>query len=93
MSYKKASHILPPELLKQVQEYVEGEAIYIPRLEAHKKEWGERTATRQELRERNEQIFSEYLSGRSVGELAEQYFLSAKSIWRIIGQEKKKREG
>ncbi len=92
MSYKKASHILPPRLLREVQEYVEGEAIYIPRLESRKKEWGEQTATRQELRERNEKIFAEYSSSSTVSELAGKYFLSEKSIWRIIGQEKKKRE-
>ena len=29
MSYKKAAHILPRELLEQVQEYVDGEYLYI----------------------------------------------------------------
>lgn len=31
MSYQKADHILPPELLKKVQEYIDGELIYIPK--------------------------------------------------------------
>ena len=33
MSYKKAAQILPDELIRQIQQYVDGEAIYIPRAE------------------------------------------------------------
>ena len=29
MSYKQAAHILPPELLREVQDYIDGECIYI----------------------------------------------------------------
>ncbi|MCG7437602.1 hypothetical protein [Lysinibacillus fusiformis] len=36
MSYKKAKHILPEELLAAIQEYMDGEYIYIPRKEQHK---------------------------------------------------------
>lgn len=39
MSYKKAIHILPEELLELIQEYVDGEYIYIPRKSNNKKEW------------------------------------------------------
>lgn len=42
MSYKKAIHILPEELLELIQEYVDGECIYIPRKSNNKKEWGDR---------------------------------------------------
>ncbi len=37
MSYKKAIHILPEELLELIQEYVDGEYIYIPRKSNNKK--------------------------------------------------------
>lgn len=37
MSYKKAIHILPEELLELIQEYVDGECIYIPRKSNNKK--------------------------------------------------------
>ena len=40
MSYKKAKHILPLELLKEIQKYVEGESIYIPRRSDRKKPRG-----------------------------------------------------
>ena len=49
MSYKKATHVLPQDLLLKVQEYVDGEFLYIPRAENNKKGWGETTSTRQEL--------------------------------------------
>lgn len=40
MSYKKAKHILPAELLAFIQEYVGGAYIYIPRRSEHKKHSG-----------------------------------------------------
>lgn len=89
MSYKKATHVLPPELLEKVQKYVDGEFLYIPRVSDHKKDWGHSTTTRQELKERNAQIYEDYLSGQPMNVLAEKYFLSIKSIQRIIGQMKK----
>jgi Mor family transcriptional regulator len=85
MSYQKADRILPRELLEQVQEYVDGAL----KTAGHKKCWGEGTSTRQELRLRNQQIYSDYLSGKSTDELSSLYCLSLKSIQRIIGQEKK----
>lgn len=36
MSYKKATHILPRELLEKIQEYIDGEFIYIPRISDNK---------------------------------------------------------
>ncbi len=89
MSYKKTPHILPQELLEKVQEYVDGESIYIPRVSQHKRDWGAATSTRQELRKRNAGIYADYLAGERMEALAEKYFLSLKSIQRIIGQIKK----
>lgn len=89
MSYKKATHVLPQELLAKVQEYIDGEFIYIPRISNHKKNWGAATSTRQELKDRNEQINMDYVAGEHMEDLAEKYFLSVKSIQRIIGQLKR----
>ncbi|MEG0379033.1 MAG: CD3324 family protein, partial [Eubacterium sp.] len=76
MSYKRATHILPQELLLRIQEYIDGEFIYIPRITDNKKSWGSTTSTRQELQDRNEKIYADYLSGDSMEALAEKYFLS-----------------
>lgn len=89
MSYKKATHVLPQELLLKVQEYIDGEFLYIPRISENKKRWGSATSTRQELRNRNECIYAEYLAGQHMEILADKYFLSLKSIQRIVRQLKK----
>ena len=89
MGYKKAAHILPQKLLEEVQEYVDGEFIYIPRASEKKRGWGTGTSTREELRERNMQIYRDFLSGMHTEALAEKYYLSLKSIQRIVGQQKK----
>lgn len=89
MSYKKAVSILPLELIELIQSYVDGEYIYIPRKEENKKTWGSNTAIKDELLYRNKNIFMDFVEGVSMEELAEKYFLSVKSIQRIILQEKR----
>ena len=89
MSYKRVIHILPDDLLEQIQEYVDGESIYIPRKSDNKKEWGSKTSARQELQHRNMQIYDDYLKGAIPQELSEKYFLSLKSIQRIIREQRK----
>lgn len=86
MSYKKATHVLPQDLLLKVQEYIDGEFLYIPRAVDNKKGWGETTSTRQELQDRNKRIYADYLSGADMETLAVKYYLSLKSIQRIIRQ-------
>ncbi|MFJ7980983.1 CD3324 family protein [Lysinibacillus xylanilyticus] len=92
MSYKKAKHILPAELLELIQEYVDGEYIYILRRSEHKKNWGSGTTIREELDVRNSKIYNDYLSGMDPANLAEKYYLSSKSIQRIVLKEKRKRK-
>jgi Mor family transcriptional regulator len=88
MSYKQARNILPAELLAWVQKYVDGEFIYIPRKLSNKKEWGSRTSARKDFIHRNMQIYQDYQAGYKSGYLSQKYFLSLKSIQRIIRQEK-----
>jgi len=84
MSYKKAINILPDDLLEAIQKYIDGQYIYIPRKSGNKKAWGSNTTTRRELQQRNMQIYEDYLAGLSLHELSEKYFLSLKSVQRII---------
>ncbi len=88
MSYKRANHIIPNALLEQVQEYVDGECIYIPRKSGNKKAWGSQTSTRKELQQRNIRIYQDYRAGNNLQTLSEKYFLSLKSIQRIIWEQK-----
>jgi Mor family transcriptional regulator len=84
MSYIKATDILPKEILDLIQNYVDGEYIYIPRKECNRKEWGETTVIKNETSVRNIEIYEKYKAGVSVMVLSEEYYLSLKSIQRII---------
>lgn len=91
MGYKRAEDILPTEIIAKIQDYVDGEYLYIPRKEENRRAWGAKTNTRRELKERDAAIFEAYVRGASRQELAEKYFLSEKSIGRIINKERKDR--
>ena len=90
MRYQKANEILPAELVELIQNYIDGEYVYIPRKQENRKSWGETSRVREELRARDIEIFVQYSQGLGVRELAEKYFLSEKSIQRIVLQEKKR---
>ncbi|MGG7162218.1 CD3324 family protein [Clostridium ihumii] len=88
MAYIKAETVLPDEVIKIIQKYIDGECLYIPRKDGEKKSWGEKNGTRRSLKERNRCIFNKYSNGYSVSKLSEEYYLSEKSIRRIISSEK-----
>lgn len=83
MKYRKASEVLPDELLKEVQKYVSGEALYFPKYKSRQK-WGERTGARNYYKQRNNEIRGKYAQKVSIEVLAEQYNLSIDSIKKII---------
>ena len=43
MKYIKATDVLPVEILEIIQEYIDGEYIYIPRKCENHKSWGEKS--------------------------------------------------
>lgn len=88
MGYIRADKILPMEVIELIQKYVDGQNIYIPRKSDNRAEWGAGTDIKQELFRRNRQIYSDYLSGMKVSELAYKYYLSEKSIQRIVREMK-----
>lgn len=83
MKYKKASDILPDELLREVQQFVEGETLYIPKGKKRKK-WGENSGGRRFYKERNEEIRNKYFHKVSIEELAEEYGLSYETVRKIV---------
>ena len=89
MSYIKATDVLPEELLDSIQNYIDGEYIYIPRKESNRKTWGESTKSKIEKSIRNMEIYEKYKMGVSTKVLSEIYYLSPKSIERIILKIKK----
>ena len=88
MKYAKAHDVLPEEIIKAIQKYVDGKYLYIPRKDENHKSWGEKSGIKDTLKARNSEIYKKYLNGATVDELTNEYFLSEKSIRRIISQEK-----
>ena len=92
MSYVKATDVLPKELLNLIQKYVEGEYIYIHKKEYNRKLWGETTKSKEETSLRNANIYKIHEEGVSVKILSEMYYLSSKSIQKIVLKMKKENE-
>ena len=67
MKYENAKDILPASLLREVQKYAEGKAIYIPKRE-RSKGWGEASGYREKLNKRNALICSRYGAGAGIME-------------------------
>lgn len=84
MGYRNAGEILPVEIIELIQQYVEGENLYIPRRSENRLKWGTNTETARELSHRNQQIYADHCRGMTVSALSDKYFLSLKSIQRII---------
>lgn len=84
MGYKKAATVLPQHLLQAVQEYVDGEYLYIPRKQENKKHWGDAAPSHAHRAARNREIAARRRSGWSVAQLAERYFLSEKAVYKIL---------
>ena len=53
MKYKNASEVLPDELLREIQKYAAGEALYIPAA-GERKKWGDGSGAKVFYRQRNE---------------------------------------
>jgi len=49
MKYVNADHIFPEALLKEIQKYVHGEMVYVPKPKGLRKKWGEDSGIRNDL--------------------------------------------
>ena len=84
MSYVNADDVLPKILVKEIQKYVDGQLLYIPRTDENTFSWGEKSGTKDKLAERNREIVNRYYSGETITELSNVYYLSPKRIQSII---------
>ena len=87
MRYKNAAEVLPPVLLREIQYYIEGELLYIPKSET-KKEWGAVSGSKKFYSERNSRIRELFRDGMPIQDLAKQFGLSGSTIKKIIYQKK-----
>lgn len=83
MKYKNAADILPDELLRELQKYISGEALYVP-AGSERKKWGGQSGARQFYLQRNEEIRNRFFHGASLDALAEEYGLSPDTIRKIV---------
>ncbi|OBZ17290.1 MULTISPECIES: CD3324 family protein [Bacillales] len=84
MNYKNGRDVLPPSLLMELQKYIQGDLIYVPKAAEKRAHWGEVSGTRKLLAERNKEIFLYYSNGWTVADLERKYHLSGESIRKII---------
>ena len=83
MKYINATEILLGHLLKELQMYVDGEILHIPKTSV-KKEWGAVNGSRIFYQERNKEIQSLFQLGYSIDALADQYGLAYSTIKKIV---------
>lgn len=88
MKYIKAEKILPSYIIEIIQDYIDGEYLYIPRKKGAKKSWGEKNGSKTLIKARNTEIYKKYIYGFSLEKLSSEYYLSPSSIRRIIRTQK-----
>ncbi|MFD2445027.1 CD3324 family protein [Bacillus sp. CGMCC 1.16607] len=84
MKYVKADSVLPENLLSEIQKYVQGETIYIPKRESTRNKWGTKSGSRRLIDSRNERIRIAFYEGETIPELADEFFLSIETIKKIV---------
>lgn len=84
MKYCNAEEVLPRHLLAEIQKYVQGVQIYVPKRTGSRLGWGERNGQRTQLYQRNKQIRIEFRTGITIEELMCRYHLGYESIRKIV---------
>ena len=77
--------LLPPDLLAQVQAYIDGEYLYIPRRETSRKPWGAANGRKAETGPKSGDL-SALSGGDLCGPAGGSLLLAPKSIWKIIAR-------
>lgn len=88
MKYINADVVLPEHLLKELQKYVSGGMLYVPKPEGLRKKWGEKSGSRVYLSRRNEEIRQKFSIGTTIDQLSDQFYLSNDSIKKIVYSKK-----
>jgi DNA-binding NarL/FixJ family response regulator len=79
-----ANKVLPETLIIEIQKYVQGETLYIPKQEKKRLKWGTSSGGRRMLDRRNETIRRSFVNGSSIEQLAEEFYLSTETIKKIV---------
>ena len=84
MKYVKAQTVFPKSLLDEMQKYVQGELVYIPKSPDKHKEWGANTGAKTVILQRNEYIVQAFKAGATISQLAKSYCLAEDTIKKIV---------
>lgn len=87
MGYKNGAKVLPSHLLKEVQKYIDGGLIYIPK-RSQKVGWGYLSGSRDSIDKRNNNISELYKQGVSIDDLVKMFYLSHETIKKIVYSKK-----
>ncbi|GKU83092.1 CD3324 family protein [Niallia sp. NCCP-28] len=89
MKYMNAKKVLPEKLILEIQKYIQGETLYIPKQETKHQKWGSASGGRQMLDRRNREIKDAFIRGSNIQQLAAEYYLSTETIKKIVYSHKK----
>lgn len=84
MPYLKGEEALPAELLAEIQKYVQGTLVYIPRQGRARLGWGRRNGAREALDRRDAAIREAAARGVGLDQLADEYSLSTDAIRKVL---------
>jgi len=84
MKYMNANSILPKHLIIEIQKYIQGETLYIPKKQDNYQKWGYLNGTRNRIDQQNSQIRDSFLNGMSMKDLAKEHYLSIETIKKIV---------
>jgi Mor family transcriptional regulator len=87
LNYKKGADVLPARLLKEIQEYVEGSLVYIPK-KSNKAGWGYVSGARESIDRRNRKIMSLFEQGETIEALSDRFHLGEDTIKKIVYRKK-----
>lgn len=68
----------------EIQKYVQGETIYIPKPRNNHQKWGTQSGGRKYIDQRNAMIKKAFKNGTTIDQLADEYFLSIETIKKIV---------
>ncbi|MFJ2043880.1 MULTISPECIES: CD3324 family protein [unclassified Paenibacillus] len=71
-------------LLNEIQKYMNGGLVYIPKSKGLRKKWGENSGSRKILNLRNDEIRQKFLDGDTIDQLSDRFCLSSDTIKKIV---------
>lgn len=83
MDYKKGVEVLPAHLLKEIQKYIEGSLVYIPK-KSTRVGWGQASGARRVIDQRNQTIIRLFERGDTITDLSEKFHLGEETIKKIV---------